>query len=176
MGLYVGVWLPVKSNIGLPVVGAKVGVDVGLIVGVPVFPSGNVGSSVGGFVGWVLFVGNIEGFRVGRIEGLLVEDGSMAEVVGDWENGEETGLGEVGATVGDNVCLSEGDDVGILVDGFPVVGFRGVGSLVVGFVLIGLLDVGLLVGCSLGTTDGQQKAWATNIIVHMGSSDANVEE
>ncbi len=100
----------------------------------------------------------------------------MAEVVGDRENEKDTGLEEVGDTVGDDVCLSEGDDVGLLVDGFSVVSFRGVGSLVVGLALVGLLVVGLLVGCSLGIIDGQQNAWATNIIVHVGSSNANVEE
>ncbi len=72
VGSYVGVCPPVKSNIGLPVVGAKYGVGFGLVVGVPVFPSGNVGSSVGGFVGLVISVVNIEGLGVGRIEGLLV--------------------------------------------------------------------------------------------------------
>ncbi len=71
-GSYVGNWPPVKSNIGLPVVGAKGGVGFGLVVGVPVFPSGNVGSPMGGFVGRVLIVDNIEGLGVGRIEGLLV--------------------------------------------------------------------------------------------------------
>jgi hypothetical protein len=98
----------------------------------------------------------------------------VAADVGDRENKKNTGLEEVGDTVGDtvgeNVRWREGDDVGLLVDGSPVVGFRGVGSLVVGLELVGLPVVGSLVGGSLGTMYGQQRNWAANIISHVGSS------